>query len=107
MDAINTYLANLQNKVFKLLPMREDRDNGAENYLDKYLESLCLNYNGAFVCYPPFSGSRELVEVQGNLAYLKDHLNIEFPKWRKTVLRSVRLIDNAIKKVGEDAYGKC
>lgn len=103
MSATITYLTNFQNKVFKLLPMREDYDNGADNHLDEYLDSLCLNYSGALVCYPLFSSTKELVEVQSNLSFLKNTSDIDFAKWRRTVLKSVRLIDNAIKKIPREA----
>ena len=41
MYALKTYLSNLRNKVFKLLPMREAHDKGENNHIDEYLENLC------------------------------------------------------------------
>jgi len=105
MDTKITYLKKLLNKIFKLLPMREEYDAGADNFLFEYLEYLRHNYDGAFVLYPDFREDGYLVEVQSNIARLGSEDNIEFAQWRALVLRSMRLIHRAIKKYQEDANG--
>ena len=102
MDTIVTYLTTLQNKVFKLLPMREAYDNGDDNHLYEYLDNLQSNFSGAFVCYPELSQNGMLVDVQNNIAFLKNGENICFKKWRATVLRSTRLIHSVITEYKED-----
>lgn len=92
MDTIETYLVNLQNKVFKLLPMREAHDDGENNHLAEYIENLCANCAGAFACHPNLTNMREVVEVHNNVAFLKNNIDIDFKKWRSIVLRSTRLI---------------
>ena len=103
METIETYLFNLRNKVFKLLPMREARDKGDENHLDEYLVNLSSGLAGAFDCFPSLASEREIVEVQASIAYLKCTPEVSFREWRSTVLRSARLIsrvlDRCIKEV--------
>lgn len=96
MDTVVTYLTSLQNKVFKLLPMREAYDCGEDNHLYDYLDNLQSNCEGAFICYPELSEKGTLVEVQNNIAFLRSGENIEFKKWRSTVLRSTRLIHSVL-----------
>ena len=101
MDTIVTYLTNLQNKVFKLLPMREAYDCGEDNHLYEYLDNLQSNCEGAFICYPELGEKRMLVEVQNNIAFLKNAENISFKKWRAMVLRSTRLIHSVLDEYKE------
>lgn len=101
MYTLKTYISNLRNKVFKLLPMREARDIGEDNHLDEYLENLCSNFSGAFECYPELADVREIVEVYNNVAFLKNNKDIEFAKWRSLILRSTRLIQTVAAKYEE------
>lgn len=99
MDVLETYLANLQSKVFKLLPMREAYDEGDTNHLDEYLINLCANCEGAFSCHPVLSGLAEVVEVRNNIEFLKNNLDLEFVRWRAIVLRSTRLVHSAMARL--------
>lgn len=101
MSALKTYLSNLRNKVFKLLPMREAHDKGENNHIDEYLENLCSNFSGAFDCYPELADEREVVEVYNNVAFLKNNKDVEFAKWRSLILRSTRLIQTVAVKYEE------
>lgn len=101
MDTVITYLTNLQNKVFKLLPMREAYDRGEDKHLYDYLDNLQSNCEGAFICYPELSEKGMLVEVQNNIAFLKNSKDVCFKKWRATVLRSTRLIHSVLDEYKE------
>lgn len=96
MNIVETYLRGVQGKIFKLLPMREDADAGAENYLAEYLDNLCANYDGAFECYPELNAIQEMAEVRSNIYALKANIDIDFFKWRTIVLRSTRLIGTVL-----------
>lgn len=98
MNTLNTFLPSLRNKVFKLLPMREAYDRGELNHLDEYLENLYSNFSGAFECYQELSSMREIIEAYNNVAFLMNHQDIEFPKWRSIVLRSTRLVQAVFTK---------
>lgn len=94
MNTLANFLTYLQNKVFKLLPMREAYDNGENNYLCEYLDNLYINYFGTLHRYPELKDRKELIEVQNNIAYLKENQTIDFRIWRSTVLRSTRLLNS-------------
>lgn len=96
MDTLQTYLTGLQNKVFKLLPMRESYDVGNDNHLEEYLVNLCANCDGAFACNPSLALMREIVEVRNNIEFLKNNIDLDFKKWRAIVLRSTRLVHNVL-----------
>lgn len=101
MCVLNTYLTNLRNKVFKLLPMREVHDKGINSHLDEYLDNLYANFAGAFDCYPELADMREIVEVYNNIAFLNSHKDLDFVKWRSCILRSTRLIQAVITRYKE------
>lgn len=92
------YLTMLQNKVFKLLPMREAYDLGEDNHVYEFLENLLNNIPGAVMYYPALKSEGVIVEVQGNLVFLRDK-GVPFNKWRSVVLRTTRLIHSLIDKL--------
>lgn len=96
MTIVETYLRSLQSKIFKLLPMREAYDSGVDNHLDDYIENLCANLEGGFVCHPELAAIREMAEVQSNIYALRGNLQLDFNKWRSTVLRSTRHIQTIL-----------
>ena len=102
MDTLATYLNALKNKVFKLLPMREAYDSGADNHLSEYIINLCNNCEGAFACHSSLSAMPEIVEVRNNIEFLKNNLNIDFKKWRSIVLRSTRLVSSVSSKYARE-----
>lgn len=98
MEVITTYLRGLQDKVFALLPMREDYDSGVANHITDYAVNLSMSIAGVFECYPDLGGSPELIEVQGTVAFLGKHPEMDFRQWRAAVLRSTRLIGNVLER---------
>lgn len=96
MDTLKICLINLQNKVFKLLPMREAMDKGEDVHLLEYLENLLASVSGAFECYQELSVIEEIVEVRNNIAFLRANPDVEFKRWRTIVLRSTRLVHTVI-----------
>lgn len=99
---IMSYLVNLQNKIFKLLPMKESYASGADNHLDEYLDNLCDNIEGAFVNFPELAECSALVDVQNNIAFLNANKDVSFKKWRSTVLRSTRLVHDIVDKAHQE-----
>lgn len=100
MDMLTTYFSTLPNKIFKLLPMRENEESGTDNHLSEYLDNLCANFAGAFDCYPELSDIAELVEVRNNIVFLRGNQDVEFKRWRSIVLRSTRLARTVAERHG-------
>lgn len=101
MEAVVTYLTSLQNKIFKILPMRESYDQGVDNHLYEYIDNLADNCAGALALYPELKETKTFLEVQANIAYIKTE-NVEFKKWRSIVLRSTRLIHSLIESLSSE-----
>lgn len=95
-------LLNLQGKIFKLLPMREDFDAGCDNHLKEYVNGLLVNIIGLADLYPELENHGEYVDVKSNIAYLLAEENVPFLLWRNITLKSTRLIQAVIERIGGD-----
>lgn len=90
MDIVKTYLDSLQGKIYKLLPMREDYDNDADNHLPAYSLNL-FNTAASQIAFSDYlSNDKMFAEILYGLSVLRD-VTIPFDTWRSTVLRSTRI----------------
>lgn len=103
MRIVETYLSSLRDKVFKLLPMRENYDAGQDNHIDEYVKNLYVNFEGAFYCYPELVDFKEMADAQANISFLNktDIDEISFKRWRSIVLNTTNLIQKALQKCKE------
>lgn len=93
-ERLVNYLLILRNSIYKLLPMKEETDNdGADNHINEYIDSLIINIDGASEAYPVLVTQREYLWVINNLQYLKNN-DVRFSKWRSIILNSTSAIDN-------------
>ena len=99
------YIIHLRDKVFKLLPMREDYDNGEDNHVFDYLDNLISNIEGGLLRFPSLSSNANFIEACNYLVYLRSNNRVSFKKWRSIVLRSTRLINSVLKSKSEDNHG--
>lgn len=100
MEDRNFYLTHLQSMIFKLLPMKEDFDNGADNHLFDYIENLEVNCKGATERFPELKESTIFCDVINDLFYLQTS-DVSFGKWRNVVLRDTRKIHSLISSEGQ------
>ena len=91
MNELDFYLKHFRNKVFKLLPMREDYDNGHDNHLYDYITNLEIDCVGACERFPSLKNEPLFCDVQNDLFYIRTE-EVDFPKWRNIVLRDTRKI---------------
>lgn len=94
MKNVCTFLLKFRNDVFKLLPMREELDNGNNNYLSDYVESILISAEGALTTFAELEAQKNYIYVINNLNYLKNHSSLEFSSWRKVILNCTRCIDD-------------
>ena len=104
MSELNFYLMHLRNKIFKLLPMREDYDNGQDNHLFEYIENLELNCRGAKERFVELKRESSFCEIQNDLCLLRTS-SLPFSKWRNIVLRDTRKVNALIKE--KEGRGGC
>lgn len=87
------FLSSLKGDVFKLLPMKEQELEGAENHLCDYIQSIIINLQGGAITYPILADQKQYLYVINGLQYLATHA-VGFNQWRKIILTSTRSIDN-------------
>ena len=90
-SSISVYLTSLQNRVFKLLPMKEGFDQGTDNHIFDYVDNILSSCKGAMVIFPQLSRDNMFIEIQNNLSFLQTK-DVPFSKWRATVLRTTRFV---------------
>lgn len=103
MDGKILYLTTLIDRVFKLLPMKEDYDSGIDNHLPEYLESLYDSMSGSFGSFPCFNENTNLIDVRNNISFLTKSINLSHNRWRSIILRSTRLINAAAAEYEREA----
>ena len=86
---VATFLQYLAGDIFKLLPMKEEELQGATSTLNEYLDAQIINVRGALKTFPELGEQKKYIYIINNLEYLRNN-EIEFAKWRKTVLNSTR-----------------
>lgn len=95
----DAYVDRLVGRIFKLLPMREQEEQGAQLFLDAYISDLADEVSGACVTFPELLNVPEFVGVVNSLNYLRHHwLDLSFGAYRSTVLKmtngTARLIED-------------
>lgn len=100
-STLGTLLSSLRDRVFKLLPMKEDYIAGKDNHLSDYLANLKVSIDGSFISYPRLQLESMMVEVQNNIAFLTQHNDLVFRRWRTIILRSTRLLNTLFEKYNE------
>lgn len=108
--ALSNYLLGLQNKIFKLLPMREAYDMGVDNYVYRYVDNLKLNCVGATKVYPALIEEIRFLDVIATIATIADMKDkMPFSTFRSAIFRSTRLIHTLLEEEleREKQGGKC
>ena len=89
----HTFLENMIDRVFKLLPMRELEDLGEETFLGEYLQELAIEANGAYFSFPELSKKAKYVSVTNTLQYMRQHWSeMEFAAFRRSVLKMTNIL---------------
>lgn len=104
------YVHDLYYRIIKLLPLRQDMDNGSENFFLTYLDSLNVEVIGVirvvevineYHKYDKFLS--DLISTAAILQYLADKPDEKFPVFRREVLKAA----NIIKKYKEAGDFQC
>jgi len=90
--ALSTYLLQLRNGVYKLLPMRECKDKGEDNHLNEYLDRLIEDTTAAQKVFPTLAESTNYINVIVILNALQSQSCNDFNVWRTKVLKATRLV---------------
>jgi len=98
--SIITYLKNLTNDIFKILPMKENADvNGEHRNLRKYIETLTINLLGGLSQFEALGKEKQYIYAITNLRFLMNN-EASYEQWRRTILTAVSGINFLYKKYG-------
>ncbi|MFA5625811.1 MAG: hypothetical protein WC966_12315 [Bradymonadales bacterium] len=97
--SVTEYLKSIRGDVFKILPMKEDQEQGEQNYLYKYIESLTFNLIGGLEQFEFLGREKQYIYAITNLRFLM-HNDVDFLQWRRIVLTAVGGISTLYKKYG-------
>lgn len=94
------FLTNMIDRVFKLLPMREQYDMGEDPFLDEYLQELTLEANGAFETFPELYDRPRYVSVTNTLQYMRSNWSsMTFRSYRRSVLKMTNYLSALAEEV--------
>jgi len=86
------FLSSLTGKIYKLIPMREDKDTGVEVFLDKYLDSLIIELVGAMDTFPDLGNDEQYISIVNTAQYMAHH-EISVASWRRESFKMLNTLD--------------
>lgn len=92
------YLNYLIDKIFKILPLREDIEYDNMDMLFKYIDSLAEEMMGAYKTFEALNSFPEYVSVVNTLQYLAEN-SVSVEKCKSRVFKMIDLIEKIQKDV--------
>lgn len=93
------FLVSLTGKIYKLIPMRDDKESGVEVFLDKYLDSLLIELMGAMETYPDLKTDEQYISIVNTAQYMAHH-EIGHSVWRRESFKMLNTLDRVRNKFG-------
>ena len=84
------FILSLYPRVWKLLPMRNQQDEGQEVYLYRYTNSLTKELMGALETYPELHESAYYISIVNTIQYLGKYTTSP-DEWRAEVLKVLNI----------------
>ena len=97
---LKAYLQSLTGRIFKILPMREQQEQGDNLYLDLYLESLSLEMHGACETFPCLRACADYIMLLNTVNGLCADTPLPFLK--REVFKMLSAIDEIRDEYGGD-----
>lgn len=97
---LKAYLQSLTGRIFKILPMREQQEQGDNLYLDLYLESLSLEMHGACETFPCLRECPDYIMLLNTVNGLR--ADIPLPFLKREVFKMLSAIDEIRDEYGGD-----
>ena len=97
---LKAYLQSLTGRIFKILPMREQQEQGDNLYLDLYLESLSLEMHGACETFPCLRACPDYIMLLNTVNGLCADTSLPFLK--REVFKMLSAIDEIRDEYGGD-----
>ena len=95
--ALNSYLQNLINKVYKILPMKEEQCST----LESYLLSLENELIGCYELWEILEGSSQFLAIINIIKYLSIE-EYDIQTCKREVFKAIHLIENVNKEIEKE-----
>jgi len=86
---VSKYLRSAVNKVFKILPLKEESNEG----LSEYIDSLIIQLVGAMETYPELKVSQEYLSVVNSIYYFQKNV-FSTKQCRREVFKSTATLSD-------------
>ncbi len=84
---MKTFLLSLTNKIYKILPLKEEQNEG----LSAHIDSLRIELTGAYYTFEVLRTSRPYIEVVNTINYMAYHA-FSVTTCRREVFKMLRLV---------------
>lgn len=102
MNREKTYIEYITDEIYKMLVLREKRDNGEEVFLDEYTKNLYVEINGAYIWSEYLNNSKNYAAIVSIIAYLSEN-EIEYAHFRREIFKMLGLLNKINKELGGGA----
>lgn len=92
------FVAGLEPRLWKLIPLREQYDRGESVYLYEYAGSLVKDLMGGLETYPVLSQSAYYISVVNTVQFLSKY-NTPYKEWRSEIFKVLNLIKKVLAEV--------
>ena len=94
------YIHGLTGRVFKILPLREEMEEGRETHLEEYVSSLARDAFGALTTFPELQEMSDYITVVNILQYF-DTAGVELPACKQEVFKMLKILNRIEKRLQE------
>lgn len=101
------FIHSLTNKIYKILPLKEEENKTTQTFLSKYINNVYIETVGALNTFKELNMNNDYLTVINTLAYMKDHkLTVQDCKSEVfKMLNSLNKIENEYKnELGGDTF---
>ena len=98
------FIRGLTGRVFKILPLKEEMDNGNDVHLNEYIASLARDASGALETFPQLQEMEGYITVVNTLQYIS--LNeVDHTVCKQEVFKMLRILNQIEESHGRNGGG--
>lgn len=98
MLSLKIHLDGLINKLFKIIPLKENNDKN----LDRYIDSLCVDLLGSSFTFRELLKNQNYITIVNTIEYLRVY-EYDFVKCKREVFKCISLVEKIKKELCGDS----